>query len=374
MIRYIECYSDYLRLENFIKTSLNTLSCSFLSRKLFGESGKYFIHIYHLYTFLGLITSSFYFANNITMWSIIVAEFITVIQMLIKYLAILSNKENLEQLFIWIRHLHERHEINSIRNSTEKLLSTNLEIILRILKFIFPCSIVAGLGFGYYVITTDTIIFAVPWLEPNDNNKSLIYHHINQIIITCLSSVIIIFYDAIFISIGFYFIAVLNIFRDMIQCLDNPELKNRRKILKICYLFHWSILSKFKLFNNVFYGYLFIQIVSCASYIFILFYLMFTTEDFSFVPASITVYFQFGALCIFGEAVYTKSERIFIDLYLTNWYDFNSVDQKFLLMMMKMSMKPIGFKFAGAYDINCVMFIQVMKIGFSYGTLLYTFS
>uniref|UniRef100_A0A3F2ZE87 Odorant receptor n=1 Tax=Phlebotomus papatasi TaxID=29031 RepID=A0A3F2ZE87_PHLPP len=373
MIRYIECYSDYLRLEKFIKTSLNTLSCSFLPRKFFGESGKYFIHIYHLYTFLGLITSSFYFANNIAIWSIIIAEIITVIQLLIKYLAILSNKENLEQLFIWIRHLHERHEIDFIGNSTEKLLRTNLVIILRILKFIFPSIFVATLGFNYYGVTTDSIIFAIPGLEPNDN-RSLIYHHINQIAISFATGIVYIFYDAVFISIGFYFIAVLNIFEDMVQCLENSDLKDRKRILKICYSFHWGILSKFKLFNDIFYGHLFAQIISSAFYIFILFYLLFSTGDISFSPIAVLVYFQFGALCIFGEVVYSKSEKIFINLYLTNWFKFNSDEQKFILMIMKMSMKPIGFKFAGAYDINCVMFIQVLKMGFSYGTFLYTFS
>lgn len=136
MVEYIDCYPEYLRLENFIKIFLKTLSCSFLPWDLFCEYGKYLIHIYHLYFFLTLIASSFYFANDISTWSIIVAEFITVTQITIKYLSILKYKEGLNQLFLWIRQLHATNELEFISNSGRKHLKTNFMIILRILKYV----------------------------------------------------------------------------------------------------------------------------------------------------------------------------------------------------------------------------------------------
>lgn len=240
-------------------------------------------------------------------------------------------------------------------------------------RFIFPCAIVAGIAFSYQLSTTNSIIFAVPGLLPN-HQELLLFHYINPGIMFCFTVSIIMLYDSIFLSVGFYFIAVLNIFSDMILCMDNSNLGNRKEFLKMCYLLHCEILVKFELFSNVFYMILIAQTSSSTVYILVLFYLLLVTKTFSLFPVVLLVLLQFAALCAFGEFIFTKTEKLRFDLYLTKWYEFNLNDKKFLLMMMIASLKPFGFKSAGIYDINSIMFIQIMKMGFSFGTILYTFT
>ncbi|GAB0086698.1 hypothetical protein DMENIID0001_008070 [Sergentomyia squamirostris] len=82
---------------------------------------------------------------------------------------------------------------------------------------------------------------------------------------------------------------------------------------------------------------------------------------------------KFFFLCLFGQFIYNETEKIFTTLYLTRWYEMSLSDQKIILMMMKMSKEPFGFKALGVYDINIVMFVQVIKACFSYCAILYTF-
>lgn len=216
------------------------------------------------------------------------------------------------------------------------------------------------------------MLFAIPGL-PAIKNDSLIYHHMNQFFAVCPSGVLLITYDSFFITIGIYFVAVLSIFRDIIKCLDNSNLNNR-KILKIYYLYHCDILAKFHLFNNVFTHILSAQAMSNTAYIFILFYLVVTTGSFVLFTVVLIFYILFATLCIFGELIFAKSEMFFADWYLTNWYEFRMDDQKFLLMMLYATRKPLGVKVARIYDINSVLLLDVTKMAFSFCTILYTFN
>uniref|UniRef100_A0A3F2ZEP4 Odorant receptor n=1 Tax=Phlebotomus papatasi TaxID=29031 RepID=A0A3F2ZEP4_PHLPP len=370
---YIDSYPEFLRLERFLKLILQILKFSVLPQKIFSGSRIYLFHIYHLHFVLSLIASSLYFEKNVAMWVLTIVEFITVLQLVVKFSSIVTHEEDLNQFFLWLRQVHQLNKNESIANSTKKHFRNNLLLVQRILKFIFPVAFLAGAVFIYYLISVDTIICALPGLSPNQNQSSIL-HHINQILTLGPLTTFVTFYDSLYICAGFYLIAVLNIFHDTVLCLDNSELVDKKKFLKMCYLFHSKILTNLELFNCIFNNVLSAQAVSSTFYVFLVFVLFLVDGSPTFLAPAITIYSQFAALCIFGELIYAKSEKIFVALYLTKWYDFDVNEQKFLLMMMHASMKPFGFKLAGIYEINALMFIQVFKIGFSYGTILYTFS
>ncbi|XP_055681858.1 odorant receptor 22c-like [Lutzomyia longipalpis] len=101
--------------------------------------------------------------------------------------------------------------------------------------------------------------------------------------------------------------------------------------------------------------------------------LMYSLTDFLYICLIGCIFCQLALFCLFGQKIHEKSERIFIDLYLTKWYEMDVKDQKILLLIMKMSQKTLGLKAGGMYAIDSSMFVQVTKMCFSYATILYTF-
>lgn len=185
---------------------------------------------------------------------------------------------------------------------------------------------------------------------------------------------IILISDYVLITIGCYFIAILNIFCDMIRYLDNSNLSNVREYLIYMYKYHCGILEKFELFSEVYYHTFTAQIATSVILILPIFFLLGSEDAVAYIPLSLVVFGQFGAICIFGELIFLKTEKFSTQLYLTKWYEFNTDDQKMLLMTMCMTQRPFGLKAGGMYDINFYMFIYVVKMSFSFGAILYTFT
>lgn len=134
---YIDSYPEFLRLEKFLKLILRILKFSFFPQKIFSGSRKFFFHIYHLHFALSLIASSLYFEKNLAIWVLTIAEFITVLQIVVKFSSIITHEKDLNQFFLWIRQIHQLDQNESIANSTEKHFRNNIFLLQRILKYIF---------------------------------------------------------------------------------------------------------------------------------------------------------------------------------------------------------------------------------------------
>ncbi|XP_059620575.1 uncharacterized protein LOC132264395 [Phlebotomus argentipes] len=276
------------------------------------------------------------------------------VQLIGKSFSIVTNDDGIKTLFLWIHNLHQAYESDLI---------TSLAI---------PVLVIVAIGEIYFVILNGLLIFAIPGLP--QKNEFLIYQHINQAINIMPSTIAIVLYDTILISIGLYFISSLDIFHDMITCLDDSKLRNKSQFVKMCYTFHCELLTILDTFNYVFSYTLTVQAVTSFGFLLFVFYLIKIPGAIALFPLLLAIFAQFGALCLFGQVIFTKSERIFVTLYLTKWYEFNLNDQKLMLMMMKICGNSLGFKAAGIYDINLMMFIQGVKFGFSYCALIYSLS
>ncbi|XP_055691283.1 uncharacterized protein LOC129794552 [Lutzomyia longipalpis] len=79
-------------------------------------------------------------------------------------------------------------------------------------------------------------------------------------------------------------------------------------------------------------------------------------------------------LCVLGEFIRVKTDKLSDTFYLTNWYDLSLKDQKTFLIVLGMVQREYGLKAAGMYDVNLYTFVQIFKIAFSYCAVLYSLS
>uniref|UniRef100_A0A3F2ZEH3 Odorant receptor n=1 Tax=Phlebotomus papatasi TaxID=29031 RepID=A0A3F2ZEH3_PHLPP len=368
-----KCYSEYIKIENFLNLLRKIISFSFFSRKILFGLEKYTVFALLLYYDMTSVIALFYFKGTMMEGILIILMFMGIFQAIVKLLAPLNNENEINDLLMWIRELHQDQPFDLVTQAAKTHFS-GIQFIIKIFyKIIFTVYIIAGIGVIAYAIYTDLVIHAIPGM-PVCQNESHIYHHMHQAIILPSATVIIVPSECILITIGFYFIAIQYVFRDMIEYLDDSNLEDKRQFLRTVYNFHSTLLKKLEIFNDVYYYVLTIQAGSSAFIVVLLFYVIRIETNIIFLPLVLGILLQFILLCIFGDLIYSKTEDIFTNLYLTKWYEFNLSDQHVFLMMMRISQNPFGLKAAGMYDINIVMFIQVMKAGFSVCAILYAFT
>lgn len=238
-------------------------------------------------------------------------------------------------------------------------------------RIIIPVWMISGVGFIVYFIYIDSMALVVPGIFPASGSNH-VYLHIHQLLIFTISSITFLIVDSTLMTIGFYFMAIFNIFRDMIKYLDNSGVNAIKQYLIDMQEFHLDILNKFQLFDEIFFYALAVQLATSVVFILVIFFLL-RTAGLLFVPLFVTVSGQFFAVCLFGQLIFSKTEIFFTELYLTKWYEFNIREQKMLLIMMYVAQRPFGLRAAGMYDINLIMFIQIIKAGISFCAILYTF-
>uniref|UniRef100_A0A240SYT9 Odorant receptor n=1 Tax=Phlebotomus papatasi TaxID=29031 RepID=A0A240SYT9_PHLPP len=375
MVKYIECYPEYQKFEEFLKSLIRILNLSCIPSKILRGYEKFFFLIFEIYFLVCLVFALVYYKKNIMEFLIKIMMIAGVLQILTKILSILMQPNKFKILFLFIQEAHQVHEVEFLTDSSKIYLNhlkKALQTIKIILRIIFPVCFMSAVGIISYCIYIDSMLLAVPGVFP-DPSTSLFYQHIHQFFCMEISINIVAISDSVLISIGFYFIAVLNIFQDIIQQVGKFERSNKERFFMVqLHKFHCNILDKFSTFNEVFYYAITVQIASSVVFILCIFFLMLSRESIAFIPLFLSIFGQFGAICIFGELIYSKTQRISTELYLTNWYELDLEEQKILLMMMCMSQKTLGLKAAGVYDINLRMFIEVIKAGVSFCAILYT--
>uniref|UniRef100_A0A3F2ZEA2 Odorant receptor n=1 Tax=Phlebotomus papatasi TaxID=29031 RepID=A0A3F2ZEA2_PHLPP len=374
MVKYIECYPEYQKFEEFIKCLIRILKLSCIPWKVLHGKGKYIFPIFELYCLISSVLSLVYFKKNLMVLLMRVIISFGYFQIITKSLSVLVQANKFKILFEFIQELHEVHETDSIVDFAKihlLHLKKSLDITKIILRILFAVSFITSSGLCFYSFHTDAIIMAIPGVLP-DPNASPYYLHIHQVF--CMEASLLVFSisDVILISTGFYLIAVLNIFQNLIENFWKFEGSNKEVALIQLHKLHCNILDKFRTFSEIFYYTITVQTGTSAVFVLCIFFLMLSSDFAAFIPLCLLVFGQFGAICIFGELMYSKTEKLTTELYLTNWYEFGLKEQKILLMMMHMSQKIIGIKAAGMYDINLRMFIDVIKGGISFLTILYT--
>ncbi|XP_055684411.1 odorant receptor 94b-like [Lutzomyia longipalpis] len=171
-----------------------------------------------------------------------------------------------------------------------------------------------------------------------------------------------------FISIGFIFIGILKLFNKYIEKFSDKETE---KEILVLYKLHCEILDKFgiyeKIFSNTIYAEIVLNGASLITQLLII----------SLNPRHELIYFSMSIMgsqvfiyCLFGQFIYSETERISQKFYFTNWYEMNEENRKVILTMMTMATRPFGLKAAGMYEINLILFLKVIKLCYTYYAIL----
>uniref|UniRef100_A0A3F2ZEQ6 Odorant receptor n=1 Tax=Phlebotomus papatasi TaxID=29031 RepID=A0A3F2ZEQ6_PHLPP len=374
IVEYIECYPEYQKFEEFLKCLIRFLNLSCIPWKIVRGYGKYIFPISQIYSLISSVFALVYFEKDLMGILISVTLSTGFFQVFIKTLSIITQSNRLEILFRFIQEMHQVHENDLIPDSARihlKHLKKSLNINKIILRILFAVSFMTAPGVLLYFLHTDLLIVAVPGVFPS-SKASLIYQHIHQGICMGIATIELLIPDVITISIGLYLIAVLNIFQDIIQHIHKFDFSKKEDVLIEIHKFHSNILEIFRIFSDIFYYTIAVQTATSVVFVYCEFFIILSTDFMAFIPMVLYIFVQFIAVCIFGEMMYSKTEKLTTDFYLTNWYELDIHEQKILLMMMYMSHKIIGLKAAGMYDINLRMFIETIKAGISFLTILYT--
>uniref|UniRef100_A0A3F2ZEN2 Odorant receptor n=1 Tax=Phlebotomus papatasi TaxID=29031 RepID=A0A3F2ZEN2_PHLPP len=374
MVDYVECYPEYLELEDQMRYLITILKFSFLKINFLHGFEEYILPILQIYALISTVFSMVIYDRNVTLFGINSLTICAILQLLSKMYSTVFKTNDINELFLFIQQVHQVHKIEFKTH----FIATDLEKILRIIKlvlrkFLIPVWGISGFAFNLYCMYYDIILFSIPGIVPQDTQRS-VYQHIHQFVVMLQLHINLVVVDVILITFGLYFVAITNIFDHMIRNLDNLDPSNITSYLVYIYEFHCKLLKRYEILNEVF-GYVF-TIQTATSVVFILFmiFLLRGDEFMVFVPLSMAIFTQFGIFCIFGEFLFSKTEGIATEIYQSKWYEFSIKEQKMLLMMMYMAKRPFALKAAGMYNVNLLMFIQVFKAGFSFCALLYTFA
>uniref|UniRef100_A0A3F2ZEC5 Odorant receptor n=1 Tax=Phlebotomus papatasi TaxID=29031 RepID=A0A3F2ZEC5_PHLPP len=375
MVDYIECYPEYLKFERTIKIFIGILNFSFLRLNFLNGYEKYILSILQIYSLISSVYTFLYYERNIMLIGLNSMMIVAAIQIIAKTSTIATKSNQLNDLFLFIQEVHEVREIDYLTNSSRIHLTKVLRITKLVLRnFMIPVWCISAAALSSYFTYANVLILAVPefGLESHSTSSTFLKHHIHQVSLIIQVAISMAFVDGILITFGLYFIAITNIFCCMIRCIHNTELYGITKYLVDIHQFHCKILKKYQMLNNIF-GYVFtIQTATSVVFILFIFFLLGSKESLVFIPLSVTILTQFGALCIFGEFLFSKTGEFATELYLTKWYEFSVKEQKMLLMMMYIAKRPLALKAAGMYEINLFLFIQVIKAGVSFCAILYT--
>uniref|UniRef100_A0A3F2ZEH2 Odorant receptor n=1 Tax=Phlebotomus papatasi TaxID=29031 RepID=A0A3F2ZEH2_PHLPP len=374
MVKYIECYPEYLELEEFLKRLMRILNLSFIPGKTLKSYRKYIPTTFLFYVFISAIFTILYHEQDLTIFLLRIIPVVGFSQLIAKSLSLHADSEELKTLFLYFQEAHRVHKFQLITDTSRIHLKKSLSTIKTIIRFAIPVMFSVGFGLASYFIYVDKMFLAIPGIFPTPNVTSF-YQHIHQVSVLLLTDLIFIIEDSVIISIGFYFIAILNIFLSIIKHINTfLDINSKRQYLVQLYEIHCNILDKFGIFQKVFYYTITLQIATSVVIIMFIFFLLQTEGGIAFLPMFFSVTSQVGLVCLLGQLMYSQTERFSTELYLTNWWELGSKEQKMILIMMYISHRPIGLKLAGMYDINVKMFSDVMKAGISFCTLLSTFT
>uniref|UniRef100_A0A240SXU8 Odorant receptor n=1 Tax=Lutzomyia longipalpis TaxID=7200 RepID=A0A240SXU8_LUTLO len=282
-----------------------------------------------------------------------------------KVLTMCYYEDEIVQLFKWIEDFY----LNNSEPILAKLRAESLYNTLWILKLFFKfyiSSILLVINYAiiYYYIY-DIQVINVPWMPKPFN----VYF---QIIIYCSFTLIYGIPIICFGCMGIIFIGILKFFNESIALLG--EKATRDELLLILHKLHCEVYEKFCIYENILSFSIFFDFFFNTTSIIglMLMIRLYPTLNILYIFIA-TLVSQLLIYCIFGQFIFTETEKIPESLYMTKWYDLNREDRRALLLMMMMSSRPFGLKTAGMYDINIVLFVKIMKLCFSYCAILYAF-
>uniref|UniRef100_A0A240SXV7 Odorant receptor n=2 Tax=Lutzomyia longipalpis TaxID=7200 RepID=A0A240SXV7_LUTLO len=360
---------EFLKITKLISFSIRCIIFDFgLISKI---SGKFFFPFYvliNIYLTINKIPELLEAKNVLELW-IQICTTIGLGGVFIKVFTICYYEEEIFELFKWIEDFFLDNAEPILAKLRAKSLDKTLWILKLFLKFyITSLALIVTYGNFFYLIN-DIQVINIPWEVSKSVNVYLqillyfTYIFMYGIPIMCFG------------CMGIIFIGILKFYNESIALLEKTEKDLLEDgFILILHKLHCEIHRKFCIYEKIFLYFVFFDIVFNAGPIIGLLIIIRLYPYMNiFYIIFVLIVSQQLIYCIFGQLIFTETEKISDRLYLTKWYDMKREDKQFLLLMMMMSSRPFGLKAAGMYAINIVLFVKIMKLCFSYYAILYTF-
>uniref|UniRef100_A0A3F2ZDD6 Odorant receptor n=1 Tax=Lutzomyia longipalpis TaxID=7200 RepID=A0A3F2ZDD6_LUTLO len=360
---------DFAQLKVRIFLILNILTCASSVEKTFQLMRKTIFPIIGLMTFISVILNLPSAMENGKTDTLPTCMVMCSggIQITFRISAICLYVEKIRQLINWFEGMEEDAFWASLGLSVEQRLRRTLHYLNIAIKYI-------ALAFFFTLhlmllkfYLSDILLFYVP-LETRS------YKFVGQYFILSTMSIFVFISETLLLVLGFFFVAIINIFLDAVKKLDESEFVGASEIpMKMYQKRHVELLTKLKALETIFSAIQTAQLATSFPMMISTFYFNLESipNEIIYYIMSINIVVQFFTICLFGEFINSKTEKIFSALYLTRWYDMKKDNQMILMMMMRKSLEPFCLKAAGMYEINMKTFVSVTKLSFSFCAFLY---
>lgn len=223
------------------------------------------------------------------------------------------------------------------------------------------------------LVVDDSIMIKIPFVH-NDWPHHRTFTLVTQIILDLTAALISIHCHHCIVFIAFEIMAALDVLYYFINS-NRENIQKHPEFFKILIIRYCDVISNINLYKNALNMVLFYQfIISSLLNLTVFSYMRLNPSSPMGYFICLCTIFQIFIPCLFGEIIKLKSERLSNALYMTNWYDLDTKNQRAFLLILGMAQRQYGLKAAGMYDVNIYRFIQIMKISITYCTLLITFT
>ncbi|XP_059622546.1 odorant receptor 4-like [Phlebotomus argentipes] len=272
-------------------------------------------------------------------------------------------KQSFQQLFDWISSLYKHRESDPVLQLImEKHLVYSIKTWKFLLKWVGSAFLATSLLTALNM-RPDSLGFVIriPFLEPHIFYEEIVF--LAQILLVVVASRTMILIDSSVFFVGLHVMAALNILRDCIEIL-NMKIAENADYFKTILKYHNDVIENICVLNEAIEKISFVQILSGTVLIIGNFFLIRKESDqmFAYILC-VCMLGQIFLLCLFGEFIKIKLDKLSTTLYMTNWYELSVKDQKTFLIILAMAQRQYGLKAAGMYDVNIYAFIQRSSFG-----------
>uniref|UniRef100_A0A3F2ZDG7 Odorant receptor n=1 Tax=Lutzomyia longipalpis TaxID=7200 RepID=A0A3F2ZDG7_LUTLO len=363
----LQAKEKFLKITKFIYFSIRlvTFDCGFISK----NAGKFlslfyiFINIYLTFEKTSLVEQ-----ENIFELCLGMCTTIGLGSIFTKVCTVCFYEKKIVELFKWIEDFYLENSEPNLTKLRAESFNRTLWILKLFLKFYITSIALVITYVNFFYLINDIQVINIPWMSKTTNVYLQLVFYSSYILVYGIPIMC-------FGCMGIIFIGILKFYNESIALLEKSEedILGDGFIL-ILYKLHCEIYGKFCIYESIFaFSVFFDLFFNTTSMIGIMLLTRLYPDISIFYIIFITLASQILIYCIFGQLIFTETEKISDNLYLTKWYDLNREDKRTLLLMMMMSSRPFGLKAAGMYNINIVLFVQIMKLIFSYCAILYTF-
>uniref|UniRef100_A0A3F2ZDH7 Odorant receptor n=1 Tax=Lutzomyia longipalpis TaxID=7200 RepID=A0A3F2ZDH7_LUTLO len=286
-------------------------------------------------------------------------------------------KKNIIQLIKNIKHLYEEKEEDEELEFISRKYFMNFMRIFQIINRWGIRLFLAAAVFSYLYFRLNEdygLIIDVPFIASNSSTLSTETLYALQGVMMGVMSNAIISLDLGIIFMGIQVTAELYILIDNIK-LMNEKIKTDPNFLRKIIKRHCSVIENVKLLNNIIFEASSVQLI--FTFVSLLFGFTFLIKhsmgigNYMIIICGATLGLP---ICILGEFINVKTDELSDTLYFCNWYDLNLRDQKIFLVTIGMAQREYKLKALGMYNVNIYIFVQILKIAFTYCALLYSLS